>query len=280
MTGTTDQSYEVINFCTTHKEPDLPLSDTTIMLEIGEKGTLDRQRYRNVVNCFEDVPKARTYRKELAIVSGLLAASRYLRRNSIGNETVANFATYRLFILPNRTEHHRKPIQMNFVSPEEVETYRADISPQKVQSPWLLPSPFPGAQIENSYAERHGDGLFDRFVQSTIEAGILSPSEARNMANNMVHLTAMGVGRLPAGIFCDISDRSEEAVWRFLDDHAATISEDVRFQVALYLYERLAIYFMELELRRIYGVIPRSIYGIWTMVSAERKWVPGKLEIE
>lgn len=271
-------TYPVINFCTTHRELMLPVSDDTILLEIGERGVVDRSRHPNVLNCFEEAPITRNYRAELAVVSGLLTASRYLRRNNIGDETVANFVTYRLFILPEKTEHHRVPIQMNFVSPEEVSAYAAQISPDVVDAPWLLPRHFPGLQIEKSYAERHGDGFFELFVQSTIDAGVLNAQEAQNMAGNLLHLTAMGVGRMPAGVFCDISDKAEIAIIRFLRDHAGKAHDDARFQLGLFLYERLAIYLMELELRKRFQVIPREIFGIWTMVSAERKWIPGTLE--
>lgn len=274
------QTFQVINFCTTHKEPSLPLSCKTIRLEIGEKGLLDRSCHPHVLNCFEEVPATRTYRAELAIVSGLLTASRYLRRENIGDDTVANFTSHRLFVLPYQTEHHRAPIQMNFLSPDEVLDYGAYISPETVETQWLLPRHFPGLQIEKSYAERHGDGFFELFVRSTIDAGVLDASEARNMANNLLHLTAMGAGRMPAGVFCDISDAAEIAVMRFLKDHATKASDDARFQLGLYLYERLAIYLMEIELRKRFQVIPRDIFGTWTMVSAERKWVPGKLEVD
>ncbi len=272
------QTFQVINFCTTHREPLLPLSDQTIRLEVGEKGLLDRRCHPHVLNCFEEVPATRIYRAELAIVSGLLTASRYLRRENIGDETVANFASHRLFVLPYQTEHHRAPIQMNFLSPEEVLDYGAYVTPEIVETQWLLPRHFPGLQIERSYAERHGDGFFQLFLRSTVDTGVLDASQAQNMANNLLHLTAMGAGRMPAGVFCDISDAAEIAVMRFLEDHAEKASNNARFQLGLYLYERLAIYLMEIELRKRFQVIPRDIFGTWTMVCAERKWVPGKLE--
>ena len=272
-------TFPVINFCTTHREPMLPLSDETIRLEVGEKGLLDRSRHPNVLNCYEEAPATRSYRAEFAIVCGLLTASRYLRRNNIGNETVVNFMSYRLFIMPHQTKHYKVPMQMNHLTPEEVLDYRTYVSPQTAEKPFRLPRYFDGLRVEKSYVERHGDGFFELFVRSTIGAGVLNEEEAHSMANNALHLTAMGVGWMPAGVFCDVSDVAEIAVMRFLQDHADKASEEGRFQFVLYLYERLAIYLMELELRKRYKVIPRDAFGVWTMVGDERNWVPGKLEI-
>lgn len=277
---TATPGYPVINFCTTHKEPDLPLSDDTIRLEIGPPGTLDRDRHRHVLNCFNEVPAAQPYRKELAIVSGLLTARRLLQRERPDPDTVVNFVTYRLFMLPARLQHHRQPVQMNFVSSDEVAEYRADISPVQVATDWLLPRFFPGPQIEASYAERHGGGWFDLFTEAAVAEGALSAEEARQMRSNALHFTAMGIGRMPVNVFCDIAERAETAVMRFLRDHAADIPPQAQFQCALFPYERLAIYLMELEVRRRFAVIPTEIFGYWTMLSNERKYVPGTLEIE
>ena len=272
-------NYEVINFCTTHKEPYLPLSDSTIRLEIGDKGTLDRDRHHHVLNCFEEVPAAKQFRHELVIISGLMTASRYLKRNNVGSDTMVNFTTYRLFMLPERLKHHSPWPQMNHVTHEEVSQYQNDICPEKTNRPWLLPAFFISLPLEKRHDKIYGYNAFDLFIEGAIKEGILDDYHSVRMRKNAIHLTAMGIGRLPADIFIDISEKAEIAIFRFLRDHLQIIPEEHRFKCALYYYERIAIYFMEEHIRDRYGMLPNSLFGFWTLVDDSRQYKTGELEV-
>ncbi|WP_395340345.1 hypothetical protein PN836_016660 [Ningiella sp. W23] len=274
------EHYDVINFCITHKEPELPLSDETIRLEIGEKNTLDRTRNKHVINCFSEIPALKKYRHELVIISGLLTAARHLARNNINAKTVVNFTTYRLFVLPHRITPHSPWPQMNHVTHETVLDYKDDISFSQTKRPWLLPMFFANAPLQKAHERRDGSEVLGLFLKSAIDEGVLNDYHAFRLRNKALHLTAMGIGRMPVGVFVDISKKAEIVTFRFLRDHLSSIPESNRFKCALYYYERLAVYLMEDHIEKQYGMLPSSAFGFWTLVNDKPEYLPGKLEVE
>lgn len=274
-----NKSYEVINFCTTHKEPELPLSDDTIRLEIGESGTLDRKRNKHVINCFNEVPALKQYRHELVIISGLVAANRYLKKNNISRNTVVNFTTYRLFVLPDRIKPHSPWPQMNHVTPEKALEYKDDISLNETKRPWLLPIFFANSPLQKAHERLHGSVVLDLFLKSAMDEGVLNEYDVFCLKNKALHLSAMGIGRLPADVFLDISTKAEAVIFRFLREHLNSVPPEHRFKCALYYYERLAVYLMEQHIEKRYGMLPSSIFGFWTLVNDKPEYSPGKLEL-
>ncbi|WP_371225806.1 hypothetical protein [Roseovarius sp. 2305UL8-3] len=273
------RAFEVLNFCATHRAPLMPLSDDTICLEIGDPGTLDRTKYPQIINCFDEAPETHPYRRELALVAALIAASRFLQRTKVDPETLVNFMTYRLFVMPFKTEHHAAPAQLNFLTPDEVGAYQEHVSPAQASTPFLLPFFFHRERIEVSYGERHNPAYFPRFMQCAVDEGVLDEFEAEQCRQNVLHLTAMGAGRMPARVFCDISDKAEQVVFRFLRDFTPARADEESFQVALYLYERLAVYLLEKHIRDQYAILPRHIFGYWTLVDENRQHIAGSYEL-
>lgn len=256
----------------------LPLSDDTIVLEIGEPGTIDRTQHAHIVNCFDEVPHAYPFRRELALVAALMAASRFLQRTQFGPDTLVNFMTYRLFVMPFKTEHHSPSMQMNFITPDEICGYKDHISLAHAPTPYKLPLFFDRERIETSYGKRHSPTYFPRFMQCAVDEGVLSDFEAEQCRANVLHFTAMGAGRMPARVFCDISDKAEKVILRFLRDFTPSHAGEEVFQVALYLYERLAIFLLERHIRDQYSILPRHIYGYWTLVDKNRRYEAGLYE--
>lgn len=275
-----DISYEVINFCTTHKEPELPLTDETIRLEIGDTGTLDRAKNKHVVNCFQEVPELKQYRHEIVIISGLITACRFLQKHRIDKRSLVNFTTYRLFVLPTRIKPHSPWTQMNHVMPNQVGLYKDKITFPTTKNPYLLPMFFANAPLQKFHENLHGSKIFDFFLQSAIKENVINEYHAFKVKNHALHLTAMGIGRLPVGVFIDIAEKLEPVLFRFLKDHLHEIPKEHRFKCALYYYERLAIYLMEFHILNRYDMLPSTAFGFWTLVNEKAEYIPGKLEVK
>lgn len=276
--------YEVINFCIAHCAIEVPISESTIVLEVGAKGAVPNVSNNRVLNCFEHRPEIAAYRAELAAISGLTAARDFLKAEAVPRDSLVNFTTYRLFNLPFKLSNTAAQPHMNFVSRSEALEFRPYICYERCDFPYFLGRSHLSRDVEHEYKRRHGAAplkpgidLVALHMQSAEAEGVLTSHERVICENNLMHLTSLGCGHLPVGIFCDVIDAAAQATLRFLRDHQGKSFAAGRFQIALVGFERIVNFLLERVLLAQGRALSADDFGCWTLISEDDVYVPGAL---
>lgn len=267
--------YDVINFCISHCGIKVPINKDTIVLEIGSPGQVPDVAQHTVWNCMEHNPHLAPYRKELAIILGLLAACDFLRREKIHSHQLVNFCTYRLFNLPFKLTNSQNPNLMNFVNHQEALEFKDYVGYKKSDFEFFFVRPQLSVDTVAYYSTRHDIGLLDLHADCAVLEGVLSSEERDMCVNNALHLTTLGCGHLPVGVFCKIVEAAGKATMRFLKDHSGKSFERGEFQVALCGFERIVALLLEKEMLKFSRTFDASDFGFWTLITDEVEYVPG-----
>ena len=149
------------------------------------------------------------------------------------------------------------------------------IAYERCDFPFFLVRAHWSADVEDFFADRYGPGIFEAHLQSAVAEGVLSEGEAELCIHNPIHLTSLGCGHLPVGLFCDVVEAAGRATLRFLTDHSGRLFDAGRFQVVIVGFEKIVNLLLERELLKRGKVLNTDDFGCWTLISETGQYVRG-----
>ena len=267
---------KVLNFCSAHTDAYFPLHDDIIVCEMAPKGTLNAPG--PVLNCEELLPEYRVYKPYLGVVYGLFTANAHLKDLSLAPHTAVNFMTYRVFTLPFATRVMDKKLNMNLIRADEAAALQRLIAPTEAKYPWMLPHPFLIDSIEAQYRSNHISADLSGFVECAVAEGVLTRDDVEACLRNIIYLPTAGSGRMPARVFCDVTDKMETLTRSFLRRATLTGRDSYQIRFVQFCYERVMNYLVEQEIRKETGVLDKRHFGHWTLVSENYHYQPGLVD--
>ena len=269
----------VVTYCITHKDPEIPFHENTVNLEIGEKGTLDRDRFSKIVNCYEYVPYGEKYRRELGSTLGSFAACAHLLETYDTLDFAINISTYRTFMLADkRSSQFHNVLKLNFITRDEAASMGDIVLPSEVISMWRLPMPIDVGSIAGNYQYCHHIEDLNLYLEIAIAQGVLSKEENDALREHKILLPgALSVGMMPAQIFCRINEKLELVTRDFLERFDGTGRDSYQIRGANFCHERLGSYLIEQEMRKAYGDLVSEHFGYWTRVDEDLSYSRGHM---
>ena len=267
----------VVTYCIAHKDPEIPFHQNTINLEIGKSGTIDRNRFRNIVNCYEYIPYGQKYRRELGSTLGSFAARAHLLESYETLDFAINISSYRTFMLADkRSAQFHDILKLNFITQQEAASLGDLALPNEVLSMWRLPMPINVGSIAGNYEYCHHIEDLNLYLEIAVAEGVLSKEESDALSEHRILLPgSLSVGMMPAQIFCDLNEKLELVTYKFLKLFDGTSRDSYQIRGANFCHERLGSYLLEQEIRKAHRDLPSSLFGYWTRVDENLSYSRG-----